>query len=89
MGVFTGIVLYVIMYCFSLFMVLPFGNKAPDVVETGNSTGAPENPRIKQKFIITGIIAALIWLIVFCLIKMDVIDFYEIGRQMSEEDLSR
>lgn len=89
MGIFTGIVMYVILYCFTLFMVLPFGNRLPEQVQMGNSTGAPENARIKQKFIITAVVAAVIWLVAFGLIQMDVIDFYDIGRQMSDEDFAK
>lgn len=52
----------------------------------GHSTGAPANPRLKQKFIVTAFVAAALWLLVFALIKMDVIDFYDIARQMTQED---
>ena len=86
MSVFTGIILYLMLYWLSIFMVLPWGNKPPENVELGHSTGAPANPRLKQKFIITAFIAAALWLTVFTLIKMDVIDFYEIAKRMSQED---
>ena len=87
MSIFTGIILYMMLYWLSIFMVLPWGNQPPEDVQLGNSTGAPANPRLKQKFIITAFVAAAMWLFVFTLIKMDVIDFYAIGKQMSEEDL--
>lgn len=89
MTVFTGIVLYLMLYWLCIFMVLPWGNAPPDTVEMGHSTGAPANPRLKRKFIITAFVAAAVWLLVFSLIKMDVIDFYEIGKRMSEEDLAK
>lgn len=89
MSVFTGIVLYLVIYWLAIFAVLPFGNKAPEEVAEGHVHSAPENPRLKQKFIATAFVAAMLWLIVFALVKMDVLDFYEIARQMSEEDLKR
>ncbi len=89
MSIFTGIVLYLMLYWVCLFAILPWRNQPPENIETGHSTGAPANPRIKQKFFITAFVAAAVWLFVFTLIKIDVIDFYEIGRQMSEEDLAR
>lgn len=89
MSVFTGIVLYMMIYWLAIFAVLPFGNKPADVVEEGNVHSAPDNPRLKQKFIVTAFVAAVLWLIVFVLIKMDVLDFYEIARQMSEEDIKK
>jgi len=89
MTIFTGIVLYLMLYWLCLFMVLPWGNKPPESVTVGHSTGAPANPRIKQKFIITSFVAAVVWALVFFLIKIDILDFYEISRQMSEEDRAR
>jgi predicted secreted protein len=89
MNVFTGIILYMMIYWVAIFAVLPFGNKAPEVVEEGNVHSAPENPHLLGKFIATGIVAAILWLIVFVLIKMDVIDFYDIAKHMSEEDLAK
>ncbi len=86
MSIFTGIILYLMIYWLAIFAVLPFGNKPVDEPELGNATGAPANPRMKQKFLITAMVAAVIWLIVFFLIKFDVIDFYAIARQMTEED---
>lgn len=89
MSIFTGIILYLMLYWLAIFVVLPWGNQPPEHVETGHFTGAPANPRLKQKFIITGFVAAALWVVVFVLIKMDVIDFYEIARRMSEEDVAR
>lgn len=90
MSIFTGIVLYLMIYWTALFAILPLGVRAPegDELQMGNSTGAPVNPRIKEKFILTGAVAAVIWGIVFALIHFGVIDFYDIARKMTEEDLA-
>jgi predicted secreted protein len=87
MSIFTGIILYLMLYWLAIFLVLPWGNTPPEDVEVGHSTGAPANPRLKQKFIITAFVAAALWLTVYVLIKIDVIDFYDIAKQMSQEDL--
>ncbi len=87
MDLFTGIILYIMIYWLMLFAVLPWGNKAPQDVETGHVASAPSNPRLKQKFAATAVVAAVVWLLVFVLIRMDVIDFYDIAKHMSEEDL--
>jgi predicted secreted protein len=55
----------------------------------GNAASAPANPRLKQKFLATAVISAVIWVTVFLLIHFQVIDFYDIARQMSEEDVVR
>ncbi len=88
MGIFTGIILYVMIFWLLIFMVLPWGNKVDETVETGNSTGAPANPRIKQKFMITAGLSVVVWVIVFSLIHFQVIDFYAIAKQMTQEDFS-
>lgn len=86
MSIFTGIIVYLMVFWTVLFVVLPWGNRAPDTYETGMMGGAPANPRIKQKFIITAIISTIIWVVVSLLIHFQVVDFYEIARQMKEED---
>jgi predicted secreted protein len=89
MTIFTGIILYLMIFWLMLFAVLPWGNAPADSAEEGNAAGAPANPRIKQKFIITAIIATIVWSIVAAMIHFDVIDFYDIARQMTEEDLAK
>ena len=46
-----------------LFIVLPLNisDKAEKVIEDGNDTGAPNNPQIFKKFLITTIISIIIW----------------------------
>ena len=89
MTIFTGIVLYIILYWLAIFAVLPFGHKQTENVVVGNVHSAPDNPDLPRKFAITAIVAAVLWLIVFGLIKLDVIDFYDIAQQMADEDHRR
>lgn len=91
MSVFTGIVLYLMIYWTALFAILPWGVRAPegDELQEGHASGAPVNPRIKEKFLVTALVAAMVWGIVFALIHFDVINFYDIARHMSEEDLTQ
>lgn len=86
MNIFTGIIVYLMIFWTALFLVLPWGNRASDKPEAGMAGSAPANPRIKKKFFITFIVSTIIWLIVQTLIYFEVIDFYEIARQMVEED---
>ncbi len=89
MTIFTGIILYIMIYWLMLFAVLPFGNKPVEEVEVGNATSAPANPRMKMKFLVTAGVAAIIWAAVFLAIHFDVIDFYDIAEQMQKEDLAQ
>ncbi len=89
MTIFTGIIVYLMIFWTALFVVLPWGNRAPEEKEAGMAGSAPANPRIKQKFLITFVFSTILWGIIFTLIQMEVIDFYEISRQMVKEDNAR
>lgn len=89
MTVFTGIVLYLMLFWLAIFAVLPFGQKKDEVVQEGNVHSAPSNPHLKKKFMATAVIAAILWVFVYLGIYFDVIDFYDIARDMRTEDLVR
>lgn len=89
MTVFTGIVVYLLVFWTVLFVVLPWGNHPPAQAEPGTMDGAPANPRIARKFLITACVATALWLVIFVLIETEVIDFHEIARMMSAEDKLR
>ena len=54
-----------------LFIVLPLNisDKAEKVIEDGNDTGAPNNPQIFKKFMITTIISIILWSIMYIYLK--------------------
>ena len=68
-----GIVAYVVIWVVVLFMVLPFGVRQPDEQEQGHMPGAPENPRIGLKFLVTTGIAAVIWIVLYFAIQLGLI----------------
>lgn len=83
----SGLFVYFITYWTVLFAILPWGNHAEINPVTGHAPSAPANPRIKQKFIATGIVSAIIWIIIYVLIKIEIINFHDLARAMSEEDM--
>ncbi len=56
----SAILVYVIIWWMVLFCVLPWGNQAVEDPEVGHATSAPKNPRLKIKFAVTTVIAAVI-----------------------------
>ena len=86
MSWFTGVFVYLCIWWLALFTVLPWGNRPHAEPEQGHAPSAPENPRLREKFFITSILSALIWLIIYFLIKIEVIDFYDLAEIMFEED---
>ena len=58
------IVIFVVIWWLVLFTVLPFGVQKDDKVVGGNDPGAPKNPMLKNKIIMTSIISFFLSIIV-------------------------
>ena len=77
MDIVSGIVVYILLWWWVLFMVLPFGAKAPEVVEKGHAPSAPEKPRLVKKMLITSVIALVLWFAVDAIIASGIFSFRE------------
>lgn len=76
MNWFTGVVLFVIIWWTALFAVLPLGtHPVQDPDNVSGWRGAPENPNLMRKVIVTTIVTAIIWLGVFAVVKSDYLSF--------------
>jgi predicted secreted protein len=75
MNWFTGILVYVIVWWVVLFAVLPWGVRVPDVQDAGHASSAPANPRLWLKAVVTTLVAAVIWLGVYFIVRSDWISF--------------
>ena len=86
MGFVSGLVVYLMIWWTALFAVLPWGNRPPEEDEAieGQVMSAPVVPNIKKKFIITSIVAAILWCIVAYLVHIELIDFVGMSRDMME-----
>ena len=58
------IVIFVIIWWLVLFVVLPFGIQKDDNVKDGNDPGAPKNPMLKKKIILTSVISFILSILV-------------------------
>ncbi len=79
MNIFTGVLVYIVVWWIALFTVLPFGH-------VRDEDGTPRDPHIKKKFIWTSILSAVIWIGIFSAIEMDIISFRDIAKDMMEQD---
>ena len=77
MDIVSGIVVYILLWWWVLFMVLPFGARAPEHVEKGHAPSAPERPNLRKKMLITSVIAAILWFGVDAIIASDIFTFRE------------
>jgi predicted secreted protein len=79
MNIVSGIVVYILLWWWVFFMTLPFGAKAPDNVEKGHASSAPQQPRLLIKAGVTTIIAFVLWLGINVVITADVFSFRDIA----------
>lgn len=57
----SGTMVFFIIWWIVLFMVLPFGVSIDENPQKGFATSAPKNPNLKKKFLMTTILAGMIW----------------------------
>ncbi len=74
MQIFTGIMLFVIIWWMVFFTVLPWGNRAVEDPEPGHATSAPAKPRLWLKLGVTTGIAAVLFVVARLVIESGVID---------------
>jgi len=83
MGWATGIAVYLVIWWISLFAVLPLGANRSENPMPGTVESAPDNPRLKFKFMVTTGIATVLWLILYALEKSDIISFHEMAKGLA------
>ena len=79
MDIVSGIVVYILLWWWVLFMVLPFGAKAPEQVETGHASSAPERPNMMLKLGVTTILSAGLFVIVYLIISSGIFSFRDLA----------
>ena len=81
MGITGSIIVYVLIWWMIFFSVLPVGiqsnkQKFKEKLE-GIDPGAPKNPNMGKKFLITTIIASIIFIVIYYLVKLDLLNLRE------------
>jgi len=80
-GITGSIIVYVLIWWIIFFSVLPVGiqsNKGRfrEKLE-GIDPGAPDNPKIARKFLITTIITSIIFIVIYYLVEFDLLNLRE------------
>lgn len=83
MGLVTGIAVYLIVWWIVLFTVLPWGARPPAETQPGHVESAPANPRLRLKFAVTTVLAAVVWAVIFTLVEMEIISFRDLADQLA------
>jgi predicted secreted protein len=72
----TGIAMYFVIWWIVLFAVLPLGTRpVADADAHSGWRGAPERPQLGRKALITTLVAAILWLLIYLLVTSGWIDF--------------
>ena len=87
MGFVSGFVTFLCIWWVVLFCTLPIGVQPHGDDNMGTAGSAPKNPNLKYKFILTTAISAFIWIVIYILIQIEVIDFLEIAEEMHQQDI--
>ena len=74
MGVTGSIIIYVMIWWIIFFSILPVGIKSNketfrDSIE-GSDPGAPKNPKIGKKFLITTIITSILFIMIYYIVDL-------------------
>jgi predicted secreted protein len=75
MNWFTGVLVYCMIWVVVLLTVLPWGVRPPDAPGAGHEPGAPERPMLVKKFVVTTLIAAALWGVIYLVIDQGWISF--------------
>ena len=81
MGITGSIIVYVLIWWMIFFSVLPIGIQSNKIKFKekleGIDPGAPNNPNISKKFIITTIITSIIFIVIYYLVKFGLLNLRE------------
>ncbi len=81
MSITGSIIVYVMIWWIIFFSVLPIGIQSNKEVFKekigGIDPGAPKNPRIVKKFLITTCITTIIFAVIYYLVKFDLLNLRE------------
>ncbi len=75
MNWFTGLILYVLVWWVTLFAVLPLWVVPTEPGEIGHAAGAPKHPRLMRKAVVTSVIAGVIWILIYALVRSPWLSF--------------
>ena len=81
MGITGSIIVYVLIWWIIFFSVLPIGiqsnkEKFKEKIE-GVDPGAPINPKIGKKFLITTLITSIIFIVIYYLVETNLLNLRE------------
>ena len=81
MTLFSGIILFTLIWWMAFFCMLPLHIRHDKHVR-GEMPGAPSQPELKRKVVYATLLTGVLWLIAYGLVKSDFISFREMATGM-------
>ena len=72
---FTALVVYILVWWVTLFAILPLWVTPSEPDDPGYAAGAPRHPLLLRKAIVTTLVAALIWLVIYLIVRSPWLSF--------------
>ncbi len=79
MGIASGLLVFAMIWWTAIFVVLPWGIQRDE-------RGIPVNAQMKKKLVITTVVTIVLWLVVYAMIRADIIDFRAMSEAMMQQD---
>lgn len=78
-NIYTGAGIYIVIWWLVIFMVLPFGVQQIDEEDAlqGHSAGAPKKPMLIRKLLVTTVISAVLWGLLYLVFESGIVSFRE------------
>jgi len=76
---FSGVVVFFIVWWTAVFVVFPWGLERDE-------RGMPTNLRLGRKFLITTALTAVIWVVIYILVEIQLIDFHSMAARLMQEN---
>jgi predicted secreted protein len=75
MNWFTALITYILVWWVTLFAILPLWVVPAEPGDFGHAAGAPKHPLLMRKVLVTSLVAAIIWLIIYALVRSPWLSF--------------
>jgi len=75
MGWLTGVVVYILVWWVTLFAMLPLWVTPSEPGEIGHAAGAPKEPLMLRKLALNSVVAGVIWLAIYLLVRSPWLSF--------------
>jgi predicted secreted protein len=75
MSWFTGVVVYILVWWVTIFAVLPLWVTPSEPDDPGYAAGAPRQPLLLRKILVTTGVAAVIWVAIYAVVRSPWLSF--------------